>query len=61
MKKIKAKFIGAHGSLGFDHGKTYDLEIKNNTIKFKKEFSTVRCSYSSVEAFLNNWTNIQNV
>jgi len=61
MKKIKAKFIGAHGSLGFEHGKTYELELKGMTVHYKKPYSKVKCSYSSVQSFTDNWTNIKNV
>jgi hypothetical protein len=57
-KTIKATFIGKSGSLGFVYGKEYELGLKGMTISYKREFSTVKCKYDSIEAFLNNWTDI---
>jgi len=57
-KKTKATFIGESGSLGFVYGKEYELSLKGMTISYKREFSIVECKYNSIEAFLNNWTDI---
>lgn len=50
-KTIKATFIGESGSLGFIYGKEYELSLKGMTISYKREFSTVKCKYDSIEAF----------
>ena len=74
---IKAKFIGANGSLGYIHGKQYHLTIKENkpgvldalaynlflegTISIKRLEGGGVCPYTSLETFLDNWTNIQKI
>lgn len=48
--KIKARFIGQDGLLGYRNGKEYVIEIRGNTIMTPRP-----CPYGSVEAFLRNW------
>lgn len=58
QKLIKAKFIGANGSLGYETNKTYNLLIKG-TIIVREVDLMGRCEYSSIEAFLDNWIIIE--
>ena len=51
-------FTGKDQSMGFRCGVSYELKteiIKNNIVVSCKELN-VKCPYSSVEAFLRNWT-----
>lgn len=48
--KVRARFIGTDGSLGYRNGEVYDLTMKGNRIVLPTP-----CPYSSVEAFLRNW------
>lgn len=66
---IKAKFKGANGSLGYENGKTYQLEFKttdkiDDRGKIVEQIRVLRrsgsmgagiCYYDSLKAFLNNW------
>lgn len=52
---IEAKFIGKN-SLGYEHGKTYKLKLKGNTIT-RIDGSGV-CVYESLVSFLQNWVEI---
>lgn len=66
MKKMKitATFKGKDGSLGYEHGKTYeDLVVIHypniNTQVQRGEDATSMASYQSVYSFLSNWTDIK--
>ncbi len=57
---ILAKFIGRDGSCGFKYGKTYylkepDISKQDWKIMIQNTDGAEWCSYSNVEAFLNNW------
>jgi hypothetical protein len=60
--KIRATFVGRDGSLGYQHGKPYDLTLVQNE---KKPFITIirrnleSCPYDSIYAFLDNWTDVK--
>lgn len=60
--KIKAKFIGEDGSLGYKYGKIYKLNINGfystTTIRILRDDNQGVCEYSSFEKFLENWTNV---
>lgn len=58
MKKIKltAKFKGGN-SLGYQHGKTYDIFIDSkNGMSITRTDGSGICVYNSLSAFFNNWT-----
>lgn len=72
--KIKAKFIGENGSLGYKRGKEYYLSLSSyryglfgyregiqiELFYYKEMLNGVGiCPYSSLESFLSNWTNIR--
>lgn len=55
---IKAKFTGSN-SLGYEHGKEYELRIKNTlAISIVRLDGTGYCKYGSLPAFLKNWKEI---
>ena len=55
---IKAKFTGSN-SLGYEHGKEYELRIKNTlAIAIVRLDGTGYCKYGSLVAFLSNWKDI---
>ena len=65
--RIRARFIGLHGSLGFRRGLTYTLKCKVQSAKLNgkprknyiviTDWSGVRtCPYESKQAFLRNWS-----
>jgi hypothetical protein len=64
---IQATFVGAHGSLGYEYGKTYNLTflmIYNKPVVVDTnclENGTNICPYSSFDTFLANWANISKV
>ena len=62
--KINAQFKGKN-SLGYVQGKTYILLLSHSnivpTIYIIRYDETGPCEYSSIVAFLNNWTNIKSV
>lgn len=59
------KFIGANGSMGLIHGRTYNVKIKTKNeyiwviiprFEFRPfVFGTWRCPYSSPQSFAANW------
>jgi hypothetical protein len=57
---MKLKFIGKDGSLGLQHGKTYNVTLKTlgglviATIK-TGWISDTLCPYGSMKAFAANW------
>lgn len=57
--KIKAKFKGADGSLGYQNGANYDLHftVKDGEIIITDLARPARglCVYSTFRSFLNNW------
>lgn len=66
--KIKAKFKGKDGSLGYENGKTYPLifgtvrNVVNGNLRdqikiVRSDCSLVvgTCYYDSLKTFLNNW------
>ena len=64
--KVKAIFNGLDKSLGYKHGKEYNLLVRQNTytsditISIVEEPSnTVR--YSNIGKFFNNWKNISEI
>lgn len=71
-KKIKAVFRGGNGSVGFEHGKQYDLQIAwKPTADFKNPIHIIywcdvcktnhtKVAYESILSFLNNWDNVTN-
>lgn len=60
--KIKAKFIGEDGSLGYKKGKVYELNfttfLNTTTVRISINHIQGICDYSSFEKFLENWTNV---
>jgi hypothetical protein len=65
-KKITAVFQGQNGSLGYEHGKEYQLMIGvsrdkiiierlNNQERTMEGF----CEYGSIMSFLDNWDSIK--
>lgn len=58
-----AKFIGANGSMGLIHGKTYAIEIdtqRADNYIWVRWYDTMRdksvfCPYSSVKKLSENW------
>ena len=57
---IKATFTGKN-SLGYEHGKMYDLKLDKNKpyICIERLDGTGRCPYMTKIAFDNNWSNIK--
>lgn len=57
--RIIAQFTGAP-SLGYEPGHFYELNIyESNDIWIKRDDGTGLCRYSSILAFLKNWTKIE--
>ena len=60
---MKAKFIGEDGSMGFLKGGVYEIETfiesqrlrKDGWLWVKVKNSPLRCPYSRLETFLENW------
>ena len=60
---MKAKFIGEDGSLGFVNGATYNIftYVESEIFSTKGLIfvhvlnSTLKCGYSNIEMFLENW------
>lgn len=61
---LKGRFIGENGSMGFEHGKTYQFSTKvdNGLIKLTvNDFSKQKqlyCYYSNLESLMANWDNL---
>lgn len=66
VTKIRARFIGLHGSLGFRRGLTYTLQCRVQNAKLngkpRKDYIVITdwsglrtCPYESKQAFLRNW------
>lgn len=61
---LKGRFIGENGSMGFEHGKTYQFftTIDNGLIKLTvNDFSNNKqlyCYYSNLESLMANWDNL---
>lgn len=60
MEKLKAKFIGRDGSMGFKHGQSYELQVWVHRDKIwirgnRRQERHLRCVYSGIGAFLSNW------
>lgn len=66
--RIKATFIGAD-SLGYEHGKTYTLELVEHDLLERvlggtklhvvRVDGTGKCPYTNIKTFLKNWTDIK--
>ena len=58
VKNMYLKFIGASGSMGFVHGRVYDVEIANENgfIYVYVKYRGPSCPYSSPQSFAANWT-----
>ena len=57
---MKLKFIGTDGSLGLQHGKTYEVNLKTAGRYLIARIQTgwiseTICPYGSVQAFAKNW------
>lgn len=62
--KVKAKFKGADGSLGYINGNYYLLEIthtKSQNISITRENYEGYCEYVSMTTFLKNWDQITKI
>jgi hypothetical protein len=63
--KYKAIFIGKDGSLGYSHGKEYELYIQPATcssgVLLQKRDGCGKCFYQSVVSFLKNWDCIRHI
>lgn len=62
MKKIKAIFKGANGSLGYQTGKQYDLLMQPDGEKIfimREGYPEGNCIYDGITPFFDNWTDIQ--
>jgi hypothetical protein len=57
MKRIKATFTGKN-SLGYEHGKDYELIINYKTSEVMRKDGSGKCEYDSLSAFFKNWNNI---
>lgn len=59
--KIRARFIGADQSLEYTSGLYYHLALLNinDTITVQRLNNKGTCMYSSINTFLDNWTNIK--
>jgi hypothetical protein len=57
MLKVKAKFKGQDGSLGYKHGEVYNLHmaIALNKLIITLPTGSNLCPYGSMKAFLQNW------
>lgn len=65
---ITATFTGKN-SLGYEHGKTYTLELVEHDILERifggtklhivRVDGTGKCPYTNIKTFLKNWTNIE--
>lgn len=59
MRNIKAVFRGSDGSRGFKTNYEYDLFVSHNinsNIKIESLYDyTLKCEYSSIITFLENW------
>lgn len=64
---LKAKFRGTDGSMGFKKGLNYNISFERpylGTMPNQVEILTttkplLKCEYSSVETFFDNWTDIK--
>jgi hypothetical protein len=57
---MKLKFIGKDGSMGFKHGKVYDVRLTSNTIWIWVHTDVgLYCPYSSPQAFADNWASVK--
>ena len=55
------QFIGQHGSLGYEKGKVYVLNVfhyANYGVTISRKDGSGTCTYSSMENFFKNWRNI---
>lgn len=60
---MRARFIGRDGSMGFEHGKVYNIETYIGSRLFRRggflwlrdKSSGLKCPYSNMESLLNNW------
>lgn len=54
---FRAKFKGADNSMGFKTGKIYNLKsrLSDDLIIVETKDNKLRCLYSSIETFLQNW------
>jgi hypothetical protein len=53
---IKAKFIGADGSMGFRNGKSYWVSVKEkNGMIWVKTFFGCPCPYAGIKSLQRNW------
>ena len=55
---MKMRFIGKNGSMGFKHGRVYDVVVTINdqkNISLRCDELKVRCPYGSMYVFLENW------
>lgn len=55
---IEAVFVGRDQSLGYHYLKKYQLEVNMNSV-CDVEGVGLECPYSTVEAFLRNWTEVR--
>lgn len=68
MKRIRAKFIGKDGSLGYIHGKFYSIIVtlpSHSSGIHIHRFNSLpmgdgECVYNNIIAFLDNWDAIEN-
>ena len=65
-KKVTATFTGANGSIGYIHGKDYELNIIQPTNSMELRVHRLIdgkgvCEYSNTIVFFDNWTNIKTI
>lgn len=53
------RYIGEDGSMGFRHGRTYDVRLSSNNVWIWVHTRLgLYCPYESPQAFAENWTNV---
>lgn len=60
---VKAKFIGTHGSLGYEANKEYNLVFRTSSLgiyvsdadSYPYKIGPSPCLYSNLRKFLDNW------
>lgn len=66
MTFIAAIFIGTDGSCGYMHERRYVLRVTFDVhagypITIERQDGTGYCPYQSLNAFLNNWSNVTKI
>lgn len=60
---MKLKFIGKDGSMGLEHGNTYEVELTSTklyiVLVWKANHEIFKCPYSSLADLVENWSDTE--